>query len=103
LINQCLTHDTDFGKDVNGDVVWLCRGFYLFEAMDACLDGGGAFDPATRQCSTAPFGQYWDVGTRATFLSWITLLGLPAALILAANATLSYLAAKATGLQRSTR
>ncbi len=34
-------------------------------------------------CSGHPFGENWDVGARATFLFWVTLLGIPALVLLA--------------------
>src|SRR6266581_8241750 len=74
--------------------VWICWEFYLFNVMDTCSDGGGTYDAATHACTYTGLGQNWDVGARASFFFWVALLGLPAALVLAANKALSYVASK---------
>jgi hypothetical protein len=74
--------------------VWMCREFYLFNVMDACLDGGGAYDATTRTCSRPPFGEQFDVGARASFLFWVMLLGLPGLPVIGLGKAISYAATK---------
>jgi hypothetical protein len=68
---------------------WLCREFYLFSVIDACLDGGGAYDASIRACSVSPFGQNWDVGARASIWFWVLLLGFPAVVVYAIHKMIS--------------
>jgi hypothetical protein len=71
----------------------MCREFYLFNVMDACVDGGGAYDPETHSCDGSRFGN-WDVGARAGVQFWVVLLGGPAITVLLLDYAISYLTSR---------
>ncbi len=76
--------------------VWLCQSFYIFQAMDTCLDAGVGYDSVRRACLAPPFGEMWDTGARASYWFWLLLLGAPAVPVLAFHRLLSYLVSRLT-------
>ena len=58
--------------------VWLCREIFLAADLDACLDGGGTYNDATRTCSGSRFGEGFNVGTQGPFFFWVIVVGVPA-------------------------
>ena len=65
--------------------VWLCRKFFSFGEVDACIDDGGVADTILGVCTDARHGQ-WQMVSGGSYLSWLTSLGLPAIIVLAAYA-----------------
>ena len=66
--------------------VWLCREMFLAADLDACLDGGGTYNDATRTCSGSRFGEGFNVGTQGPFLFWMVIVGVPALAVLGIDA-----------------
>jgi hypothetical protein len=72
--------------------VWLCREMFLAADLDACLDGGGTYNDATRTCSGSRFGEGFNVGTQGPFLFWMIIVGVPALAFLGIDAVFCRLA-----------
>jgi hypothetical protein len=74
---------------------WLCQWFYILHVIDLCADASVGYDSAKRACAGLPFGEIWDVGARAGYLFWLTLLGLPALPVFALNRVVRYVLSRA--------
>lgn len=57
--------------------VWLCREFFAFGEVDACVDDGGVVNEALGMCTDARHGQ-WQMVSGGSYLTWLISLGLPA-------------------------
>jgi hypothetical protein len=60
--------------------VWLCREFFSFGEVDACVDDGGVANTALDVCTDSRHGQ-WQMVSGGSYLSWLTSLGLPALIV----------------------
>ena len=60
--------------------VWLCREFFAFGEIDACVDDGGVANGALDVCTDSRHGQ-WQMVSGSSYLAWLVSLGLPALLV----------------------
>ena len=65
--------------------VWLCREFFSFSEVDACVDDGGVANEALGVCTDGRHGQ-WQMVSGGSYLSWLTSLGLPALIVFCIHA-----------------
>lgn len=61
--------------------VWLCREFFSFGEIEACVDDGGVANETLGICTDSRHGQ-WQMVSGGSYWSWLASLGLPALLVL---------------------
>jgi len=60
--------------------VWLCREFFSFGEIDACIDDGGVANEALGVCTDSRHGQ-WQMVSGRPYFGWLISLGLPAFIV----------------------
>lgn len=77
--------------------VWLCREFFSFGEIDACIDDGGVANEALGVCVDGRHGQ-WQMVSGGSYLSWLMSLGFPALIVFGVYAVVrSWLLPRGTG------
>jgi hypothetical protein len=65
--------------------VWLCREFFAYGEIDACVDDGGVANESLGVCTDSRHGQ-WQMVSDNSYWAWLVSLGLPALLVFSAYA-----------------